>query len=213
MNRNERSCRRQQEWERRREEILAAAIDLIAALGYRGTTMQDIAARVGCSVGYLYRHFSSKLALARAIIDREIGRFEQIAGQVHGLGLPPLATYRRLLEELSRYLTDRRSLVLVFSREKVLRHVPEAEHRYRIFRDWDRELFEQARRRGELQDIDPELLSALMHGIVDTLMSYLVEQDDPESLLRLPDLIFRLIIDPLRPHARPDHSPRERTAW
>ncbi len=198
MTRTERASRRLQEWQLRREEILAAAIELIAERGYSGTTMQDISSRAGCSVGYLYRHFNSKLVLARVLVDREIGQFERIATRVHDLDLPPLATYRRLLEELSRYLIDRRALVRVFTRETVLRHLPEAEQRLRNFQGLDRALLARAAACGELRELDPDLVSVVLHTVVDTLMSHLAGQEDPEALLRLPDIVFSLIIDPLR---------------
>lgn len=199
MTREDSSNPRRQEWQARREEILAAAIELIAERGYGGTTMQDIASRVGCSVGYLYRHFDSKLALAGVLVDREIGRVEQISARVHELDLPPLAAYRLLLEELSRYLVDRRPLVRVFTREAVLRLIPEADLRIRSFRDPDRRLFEKALAAGEIENVDPDLLAVVLQSVVDALMSHLAEQDEPGALLRLPDIVFCLIIDPLRP--------------
>lgn len=204
MARTGRRAGRQQERLQHREAILAAAADLIAARGYSGCTMQEIAARVGCSVGYLYRHFTSKLTLARVLVDREIGQLEEIVLEVQALGLPPLETYRRQLEALSRYACDRRALVRVFTSETVLRHLPEAEARYRRFRDRDRELFARAQAAGQMGAVDPELLSHVMHGMVDALMGHLVALDDTSALLRLPDLVFTLIIDPLRPRAPAD---------
>ncbi len=201
MARTERTSTRLAAWQLRRQEILTAAIELIAERGYSGTTMQAISSRVGCSVGYLYRHFNGKLALARVLVDRETGEFERIAARVHDLGLSPMSTYRRLLEELSRYLIDRRALVRVFTRETVLRHLPEADRRFSNLRSRDRDLLARATVCGELHELDPDLVSVVLHSVVDALMSHLAEQEDPEALLRLPDIVFSLIIDPLRPGA------------
>jgi len=206
--RTERTSKRLAEWELRRTEILSAAIELIAERGYSGTTMQAISSRVGCSVGYLYRHFNGKLALARVLVDREIGQFERIASHVHELGLSPMATYRRLLEELSRYLIDRRALVRVFTRETVLRHLPEADRRLCNLRGRDRDLLARAVACGELRELDPDLMSVVLHSIVDALMSHLAGQENPQALVRLPDIVFSLIIDPLRPGAG-EHPTKE----
>jgi AcrR family transcriptional regulator len=52
----------------RREEIVDAAIELFAARGYRGTSMLEIAKRVGMShVGVLH-HFGTKEELLRAVV-------------------------------------------------------------------------------------------------------------------------------------------------
>ncbi len=43
-----------------RQRILDAALQLFAAHGYEETTMRDIAAAAGCSLGLTYRYFASK---------------------------------------------------------------------------------------------------------------------------------------------------------
>lgn len=43
-----------------RQRILDSALALFAEKGYEGTTMRDIAAQAGCSLGLAYRYFSSK---------------------------------------------------------------------------------------------------------------------------------------------------------
>jgi AcrR family transcriptional regulator len=54
-----------------RSRIEAEALALFAAKGVDGTSMRDIAAAVGVTEGAIYRHFSSKEDLARALfLDR-----------------------------------------------------------------------------------------------------------------------------------------------
>lgn len=43
-----------------RQRIIDTALQLFAAKGYEGTTMRDIAAEAGCSLGLAYRYFGSK---------------------------------------------------------------------------------------------------------------------------------------------------------
>jgi AcrR family transcriptional regulator len=43
-----------------RQRILDAALSLFASNGYEATTMRDIAAAAGCSLGLTYRYFASK---------------------------------------------------------------------------------------------------------------------------------------------------------
>lgn len=53
--------------ERRRQEILAAALACFTARGFSETTMSDIHARSGASMGSIYHHFESKERLGAAL--------------------------------------------------------------------------------------------------------------------------------------------------
>ncbi len=65
---------RQQQKERTRQEILAAAKRLFAERGYEATTMREIAAQSGISPGAIFVHFKDKVALLVATL---IGVFDQ----------------------------------------------------------------------------------------------------------------------------------------
>ena len=52
-----------------RERLYATALRLIAERGYEATTLRDIAADAGVSVGLLYRYFPSKQAVVLALYD------------------------------------------------------------------------------------------------------------------------------------------------
>jgi AcrR family transcriptional regulator len=52
--------RREAATDKRRREILAAALHCYATLGYQRTTMADLRARAGASTGSIYHHFKSK---------------------------------------------------------------------------------------------------------------------------------------------------------
>lgn len=59
--------------ERRREQILEAALDVFAEKGYEGTTSADLAARAGVAEATLYRYFDTK----RAILDHVVATATQ----------------------------------------------------------------------------------------------------------------------------------------
>jgi AcrR family transcriptional regulator len=59
--------------ERTAERILDAAEELFAERGYDGTTLRDVATRVGVRPPSLYNHFASKDALYAAVLERGIG--------------------------------------------------------------------------------------------------------------------------------------------
>ncbi|MFD1194766.1 TetR/AcrR family transcriptional regulator [Seohaeicola saemankumensis] len=60
----------------RREELLDRAGELMAAKGYDGTSMRDIASAVGMLPGSLYYHFASKEALFLALHQRVVALME-----------------------------------------------------------------------------------------------------------------------------------------
>jgi AcrR family transcriptional regulator len=63
----------------RREQILSEAMTCFANLGFRGTTVRELASRVGLSEAALYRYFPSKEALYAAIIDRKMAAVDIVA--------------------------------------------------------------------------------------------------------------------------------------
>jgi AcrR family transcriptional regulator len=64
----------------RREQILTAATRAFARTGFTATGLDEIAAEAGISHVILYRHFDSKAALYRAVIDRACQRLAEATG-------------------------------------------------------------------------------------------------------------------------------------
>jgi AcrR family transcriptional regulator len=60
-----------------RETILKTAIDLFVQKGYDDTTMRDIAAASGCSLGLAYRYYPSKSHLVLSLYDQIAQEFEE----------------------------------------------------------------------------------------------------------------------------------------
>jgi len=54
--------------------LLDAATKLFAARGHNGVAMREIAARARVNYGLMHRHFGSKQALLRAVLDRLVER-------------------------------------------------------------------------------------------------------------------------------------------
>jgi AcrR family transcriptional regulator len=64
----------------RREQILNAATRAFARAGYAATGLDEVAAEAGISHVILYRHFESKAALYRAVLDRACERLAGATG-------------------------------------------------------------------------------------------------------------------------------------
>jgi AcrR family transcriptional regulator len=67
--------------EARREQILAAALELFRKQGFEGTTTRQIAAELGMSNGNLYTHFRSKDELLAALMDPLFEKVESLLDQ------------------------------------------------------------------------------------------------------------------------------------
>src|SRR5512146_480897 len=111
---------------RTRRRILEAALALFARKGYEGTTMREIAAEAGCSLGLAYRYFAGKdemvlelySELARTL-ERQVeslppgtvaGRFARVMGTL----LELMAPHRETLGALFGAALNPRSTVGVF---------------------------------------------------------------------------------------------------
>lgn len=64
--------------ERRRQEILAAALDVFIGKGYKQATINDIAARGGMSVGAIYRYFPTKGEIMLTLVEQRLGRTPEL---------------------------------------------------------------------------------------------------------------------------------------
>jgi TetR/AcrR family transcriptional regulator, cholesterol catabolism regulator len=81
----------------RDEEVLEAAIKIMATKGYAAMTIQEVADDVGVLKGSLYHYFSSKEDLLFRVIADSYAKAAAAAEEVAALGLKPV-------EELFEYL-------------------------------------------------------------------------------------------------------------
>jgi AcrR family transcriptional regulator len=56
----------------RRQDILAAAMDLFAKKGFRGTTTRDLASQAEVNEAIIFRHFNNKQELYSAILEHKV---------------------------------------------------------------------------------------------------------------------------------------------
>ena len=105
----------------RRAEILEAAYEAFATLGYDGVSMEEIARRVGVTKPILYRHFASKDALCAAcfyVMGEEMLRI--VSGAIDPTSSPDRQMWAGIDAQL-RFIHDRAAEWRVFVREAPLR--------------------------------------------------------------------------------------------
>jgi AcrR family transcriptional regulator len=91
--------------ERRRAEILAAALELFAERGYHATGVADIASRLRMSHGTFYRYFASKRDILDHIVDGLVGRIAEALAASNGVGTATtLEGYREQVRRIAEAL-------------------------------------------------------------------------------------------------------------
>src|SRR4051795_4851975 len=93
---------------RRREQIVAVAIDVFAEHGYAGGSIRTIAERVGVSHATLLQHFGSKEGLLTAVLEE----WDRRTVEASLTGVVGLDYFRRLPEVMTAHLSNRGLLEL-----------------------------------------------------------------------------------------------------
>ncbi|MGP3925500.1 TetR/AcrR family transcriptional regulator [Streptomyces sp. 8N616] len=181
--------------EERREDILRAAMAVIAERGYRGASLSAVAERVGLTQQGLLHYFPTKAALLVAVLEARDEWDTQRAAKPGGEAWP-LDLYASLVE----YNATRQGIVQTFSAllgESVTEGHPAQEffrHRYEVVRD-----DAAAALRGEFGErlpggLTPEQAAPLLIAVMDGMQfQWLL---DPEAV-DMP-AAFRALVSLLR---------------
>lgn len=89
---------REQQKEKRRNEILYAGLDLFIRRGYSATKIKDIADQVGMSVGLLFHYFDSKEKLYEELIRQGVSFPMNLIGE--DSYEDPLTCFQNMVEQI-----------------------------------------------------------------------------------------------------------------
>lgn len=103
-------------------EVLAAAARVFAERGYRGATMQSIAAAAGCTVPTLYTHFEGKQGILRGLIEKVVGELLDFFEQPMPAGLTLAQSLELLHQRQFAWLeTQREAIAFLMSMPEAVR--------------------------------------------------------------------------------------------
>lgn len=115
--------------------ILAHAMAAFNEHGYHGTSVRDIAGRVGVTVPALYYHYENKQALLATLLETSIkdvlDRCRAAAGEA---GEDPLARFCGMVESIVLYMAHRQQLAFLDTEIRSLE--PQNRARYVALRDY-----------------------------------------------------------------------------
>jgi len=154
--------------------IVTRAREHFFAHGFRGVTMDDLAAELGMSKKTLYAHFPGKSALLEAVL---LAKFTEVEADLAGVTSRPTAPFPTALHDLLTVM-QRHTLEIQppFVRD-MQRESPET---FRLVETRRRELigrhfgklFEQGRKAGVIRkDLPAQLIIELLLGAVGAIMN------------------------------------------
>jgi AcrR family transcriptional regulator len=97
-----------------REEILREAARLFAVVGYKATSLTDIASAVGCSKATLLYHFESKDAIFVALVEPAHRQLQDLAARLATLAAGP-AREAAIVGFVDLVLTYRGEIALIYN--------------------------------------------------------------------------------------------------
>src|SRR6266480_3698710 len=163
-------------------QILDAAIVCFARRGFHLTSMHDISAEAGISVGLIYRYFQNKEAVISAMADRYKKEIQQ------------------MLERARQAPSLLESLEILFTAHC-------CENEPRLISAFVVDLYAEASRNPHVADLVRDVLETAMNGVRDLIARAPEAQDAGSNLTPddLAELIFAvargmLMLDVLRPH-------------
>jgi AcrR family transcriptional regulator len=97
---------------------MTAAAELFRARGYRATTLEDLARRLGISKKTLYGHFRSKEDLLAAIFHRTMSLVEEGLAEIVRSKTPPVEQLREVIRHQVRTVVAEQDFLTVFFAEE-----------------------------------------------------------------------------------------------
>lgn len=185
-------------WEDKHHRILKSAKYLFLALGYERATMKLVAQNADCSVGYLYKHFKGKKEILNELLMAYLDVHEETRRRVRDEeGLDGLDCLKRELDLMCHFMVDHRALIPIFT-ERASSQSDAVRERMEKHRREDIVLLDRARTTGEIPDMDPAILCAVLDGALWALFRDLATSQRREVFLSIPHTINQLIFEPLR---------------
>lgn len=155
------------------DAVLRAAVQVFTERGYDRTTMDDVAAALGLSKSSIYHHVSGKEQLLERALDTALGALESAMADAESQPTPLSrlqSAVRRSVHVLVAELPFVTLLLRVRGNTTVER---DALRRRRAIDRRVAELVRDAQRDGSLRaDLEPDLVSRLVFGTVNSLMEW-----------------------------------------
>jgi AcrR family transcriptional regulator len=194
------------------ESLLAVAVTVFNERGYDGTSMEDLARRLGISKSSIYYHVESKEELLALALDRALNGLFAVADEVTASGGPAIVRLERLVRGSVGVLTDRLPYVTLLLRARGnTKTERRALARRREFDQIVADLVAEAERDGDIRpDVDPSITARLLFGLVNSLVEWHRPGRRATAASELADAVCAVAFDGLRIRRAASAKSRER---
>lgn len=157
-----------------RESLLRVAVTVFNERGYDGTSMDDLAKRLGISKSAIYHHVAGKSELLRLAADRALDGLFAAADEAAAVEGRAIDRLEHLVRASVAVLVERQPFVTLLLRVRGNTAVEKRALARR--REFDRlvaGLVAQAEADGDIRpDIDPAIAARLLFGLVNSLIEW-----------------------------------------
>ncbi len=187
----------------RKEQIVEAALSLIAAHGVRRLSMASLARRVGLVPSALYRHFSSKQEILQAAIQLIARRAKENMEEVRSLTPNALSRLERLLGEIIKMIRELQAMPRIIFSEGMSTDRPEVKQQaYGLLQtvlNGIGEIIREGQERGEIRpDIDARSLAVMFWGMIPASVILWHVSDGQFDVTRQAEKSWNLFRDGIR---------------
>lgn len=173
----------------RREQILVAARRCFARNGFHATSMQDVIAEAGLSVGAVYRYFKSKDELRTAVAEENVGAILGELAEVtdHQPPLPLAEAMARVIDLVEVRLAEPDSVpqLAIQAWGEALRDPELGRFVAGVFRSMRAHFVTLARRAQQAGDLpsqaDPEAVGAVLMAVLPGFLLQRVYTGAPDA--------------------------------
>jgi AcrR family transcriptional regulator len=169
--------------DQRRKQIMAAAVDEVAACGYEGASLTRIAARADVAKGLVWRYFTGKDELMEATATATMAAMRADIVDALDLDQPVPDIIRAALRLAAAQVLTRRNELVALNRIVHNLHGPDGGERvtagfYEETYLGQEELFRRGQAEGSLCDFDARVMAVTYQGSIDVMLAYLEEHPD-----------------------------------
>jgi AcrR family transcriptional regulator len=165
--------------EQRRDQLVTATVDVLAAHGYRGATADAIAARAGVSKGLLWHYFADLDELMEHTARRTLMTIAKDVGARLDLAAPAPEVIRSAIHAAAGVLRTHQSERTAL--QQIVANLRAADgsrrltvHDYEDLYAAQETIFRRGQDEGDFHDtLDPRLVAVTYQGAVDAMLSYL----------------------------------------
>jgi AcrR family transcriptional regulator len=181
------------------ETLLKVAVELFNERGYDGTSMEDLARKLGITKSAIYHHVPSKQELLRLAVDRALDELFEVAGEVAAIPGPAIERLEALVRGSVDVLANRLPYVTLLLRVRGNTQVErDALARRREFDRLVATLVNDAEAEGDIRpDIDPDITARLLFGLVNSLIEW-YRPGRGTSSSELADAVCKITFDGMR---------------